>query len=165
MGSYEFGKPEMVQWIKEHFKEGSTCLDVGAGDGKWCRLLGNYLTMDAVEVWPPNAFALEGYWEIFLRDIRKLEYDHYDLIIFGDVLEHMSIKEAQKVLAYADQHSDDYIVSLPFNYKQGVQYGNPYEKHIQDDLNEENIKERYPQLELLLKPTAYYAYYHRRQNG
>ena len=35
MGSYDYGKTEIVEWVKENFPKGSTCLDVGACDGKW----------------------------------------------------------------------------------------------------------------------------------
>ena len=49
MGSYDFGKSEVCAWIRAHFPRTSTILDVGAGDGKWRRLLREYETMDAVE--------------------------------------------------------------------------------------------------------------------
>ena len=37
--------------------------------------------------------------------------------------------------------------------------GNPWEKHIQEDLTEERFAERYPQYKLLLKAANDYAYY------
>ena len=101
MGSYDYGKTEIVEWVKESFPKGSTCLDVGACDGKWARLLGDYLTMDAVEIFPPNGARLNGYRRVFIQDIADYTYEHYDLIIFGDVIEHMTIEKAQRVLEYA----------------------------------------------------------------
>lgn len=163
MGSYNYGKDEIVEWIKDRFPEGATCLDVGACNGKWANLLGDYLNMDACEIWKPNIeeYGLsEKYNRVFCEDISDLKYDWYDLVIFGDVLEHLGVRSAQKVLKYAEGHCKDYIVALPFNYSQGEQYGNPYEKHIQNDLDDKTIAERYPQLQLLLKPTNDYAYYH-----
>ena len=162
MSSYDVGKPEMVAWIHEHFRQGSTCLDVGACDGIWHQLLGDYLTMDACEVWEPNIKWLQGkYDKIFHCDIDKLEYGFYDVIIFGDVLEHMPVRNAQRVLAYADEHSTDYIVAVPYNYYQGAIYGNPFERHLQPDLTPEIVLERYPQLEpLIIYPN--YGYYHRK---
>ena len=163
MASYDTGKDRMVEWIRTQYREGATCLDVGACDGKWADLLGGYLKMDACEVWEPNAKYLEGKYEhVFIENIVNLKYDHYDLVIFGDVLEHMPVRDAQRVLAYADAHSTDYIVGLPFNYYQGAIYGNPFERHLQPDLTPEIVAARYPQLEELLRAAHDYAYYHRR---
>lgn len=161
MSSYEEGKAEAITWIHEHVRQGASCLDVGACDGKWFDLLGDYLEMDAVEIWEPNISLLQGkYNRIINDDIANVVYDHYDLIIFGDVLEHMPVRNAQRVLAYADEHSTDYIVAVPYNYYQGAIYGNPYERHLQPDLTPEIVLERYPQLEpIAIYPG--YGYYHR----
>lgn len=162
MSSYEMGKAEAVSWIKLHYGEGASCLDVGACDGLWYDLLGDYLKMDACEVWEPNVRNLQGKYEHIIHDdIANVVYGHYDLIIFGDVLEHMPVRNAQRVLAYADEHCDDYIVALPFNYYQGAIYGNPYERHLQPDLTPDIVAERYPQLEPIWQDNGY-AYYHRR---
>ena len=165
MPSLDTGKTELVAWIKERFPNGGTALDVGACDGKYFGLLGDYFTMDAVEVWEPNFNQLQnvGYREVYFGDASKFEYDHYDLVIFGDVLEHMPVKNAQHCLDYADKHSEDYVVGLPFLYYQGAIYGNPFERHIQPDLTPEVVAERYPQLELIFEAAYNYAYYHRRR--
>lgn len=165
MGSYDTGKPEVVAWIKAHFPKGATALDVGACDGKYFQLLGDYLTMDALEVWEPNFRNLQnvGYREVYLAHAAKFEYDHYDLVIFGDVLEHMTVREAQRCLEYADKHSEDYVVGLPYLYYQGAIYGNPFERHLQPDLTPQVVAERYPQLELIFEAAYNYAYYHRRR--
>ena len=165
MGSYNYGKDDIVAWVKKNFPQGSTCLDVGACNGKWADLLKYYLKMDACEIWKPNIEnhrLKEKYETVYWNDIADAYYNHYDLIIFGDVIEHMSVAKAQKVLEYAREHCTDFIVAVPFNYSQGEMYGNPYEKHIQNDLNDKTIAERYPYLELIIKPTNDYAYYHRR---
>ena len=161
MGSYNYGKAEIVEWVKQNFPHGATCLDVGACDGKWARLLGDYLTMDAVEIFPPNGANLNGYRKVFIQDIADYEYDHYDLIIFGDVIEHMTVEKAQRVLEYAFPRCEDMIIGIPYELDQDAIYGNPWEIHIQNDLTPENFKERYPEYELLLRPTEDYAYYHK----
>lgn len=163
MASYDFGKPQIISWIKEHFSPGDRCLDVGACDGKWADLLGDYLTMDACEVWEPNIINhdLRGkYWDVYCENIRDLEYDYYDLVIFGDVIEHMKVEDAQKVLEYAKEHSRDIVVGVPWRYFQGELYGNPYEKHIQDDLTPELFEKRYKGLEVLCDTGHNYVYYH-----
>lgn len=159
MGSYDYGKTEIVEWVKENFPKGSTCLDVGACDGKWARLLGDYLTMDAVEIFPPSGARLNGYRRVLIQDIADYTYEHYDLILFGDVIEHMTVEKAQRVLEYAYPRCKDMIIGVPFLYHQDELYGNPWEKHIQEDLTEERFAERYPQYKLLLKAANDYAYY------
>ncbi len=161
MSSYDFGKNEVVEWIRRSFPEDSTILDVGACDGKWRKLLYDYPNMDGVEIFTPNAIRCSGlYRKMFEKDIADLEYDYYDLIIFGDVIEHMEVEKAQKVLEYAEGRCKDFIVAVPYEYKQGMIYGNPYEVHIQDDLTPEIMDERY-HLQLLHDTGMKYAFYHR----
>lgn len=153
-----------MQFVRNNFPTGATCLDVGACDGKWARLLGDYLTLDAVEIFNGNISAhrlWEKYRHVYGNDIYGFEYDWYDLIIFGDVLEHLTVERAQAVLAYADTRCTDMIIGVPFLWYQEAIYGNPYEKHIQDDLTEAVFRQRYPGYELLLKPVVNYAYYHK----
>ena len=147
MASLNVGKRESVLWVKQHFQKGATCLDVGVCDGKWSDLLGDYLTMDGVEIYGPNIVKhkLETkYKHIFNADIRTFQYFEYDLIIFGDVLEHMSIEDAQKVLEYAKPRCKDFLIAVPYQWTNRSHYGNPWEIHIQDDLTPENVLERYP---------------------
>lgn len=162
MASYDIGKAEVVEYIKAHFPAGSTCLDVGACDGKWYDLLGDYLVMDAVEIFKPNIVqhSLEDkYRRVFDVDIDSLAYVSYDLIIFGDVIEHMTVDKAQRVLGYAWNRCRDMIIGVPWLYPQGDIYGNPYEIHLQDDLTEELFNQRYPGYEKLFS-FGNYAYFH-----
>lgn len=161
MGSYSEGKTEAVKWICANFSCGSTCLDVGACDGKWSDLLRDYLVMDGVEVWQPyiEKYKLaRKYRKLFETDIRSFTYRHYDLIIFGDIIEHLPVEDAQKVIDYAKYRCRNMIVAVPYQYRQGEKNGNPYEVHIQDDLTQELFKERYPGFVPIYK-TDTYAYY------
>ena len=160
MSSYGKGKFETVVWAVENFPQGSTCLDVGACDGVWRKMLGEHFTMDAVEVFEPNARKLQGYRSVFIMNVSDLKYEWYDLIIFGDVIEHMTIQEAQDVLKYAYMRCRDMVVAVPFKYKQGELYGNKYEVHIQDDLTDEIFNERYKGFEPLVAFDNY-CYYHK----
>ena len=159
MGSYLAGKAEMKQWVKENFPPESTILDVGACDGCWRKLLDGY-TMDAVEAFEPNAQKLDGYRQVFNCDIADLEYGAYDLIIFGDVIEHMEVAKAQKVLEYAKTRCKDMIVAVPYQLRQGAIYGNPWEVHIQWDLTPEIFDERYKGFEPVYLIPNVYCYYH-----
>ena len=164
MSSYGYGKREVCGWVLSTFPGYSEILDVGACDGNWRRLLPEFPKMDAVEAFWPNAMRLEGYRQVFTADIRNFEYDWYDLIIFGDVIEHMTVRQAQKVLEYAKPRCRDMIIAVPFLYKQGEIYGNPYEKHIQDDLTPEKFEQRFPGFEVLLRAADDYCYYHKGGN-
>lgn len=163
MGSYSVGKDAVVSWIRERFNTSSTILDVGACDGKWRRLLPDYVNMDAVEIFEPNFERIKPmYRYAFHKDIAEMEYDWYDLIIFGDVIEHMDVPKAQKVLEYAKPRCRDMVVAVPFLYIQDEIYGNPWERHIQEELTPELFDERYEGFEVLLDTAYRYCYYHKR---
>lgn len=159
--SYNIGKSEVCKWVRDHFSADAEVLDVGAGCGTWQRLLAEFQCVDAVEIYPPNLRQCIGYRQKFLADIRGFEYEHYDLIIFGDVIEHLSVEDAQRVLSYARPRCTDMIVAVPFLYKQGPVGGNEAERHIQDDLTAELFAERYPGLEVLVDTGENYCYYHK----
>ena len=161
MASCDIGKREAVEWIARNFSKGSTCLDVGACDGKWGKLLNDFLIMDTVEIYGPNITRhnLESiYRKVFNDDIRNFKFNRYDLIIFGDVLEHMHVEDAQKVLEYAWPRCRDLLVAVPYQWVNRSHYGNPWEVHIQDDLTPENVLERYPKLKPLFTFERY-GYY------
>ena len=161
MSSYDYGKPEICAWVRQHFPRDATILDVGACDGKWRRLLPEFPNMDAVEAFEPNLQNLQGYRDVYHSDIRDFGYEWYDLVIFGDIVEHLSVEAAKNELEYARDRCRDMIVAVPFLYEQGAIYGNPYEVHIQDDLTPENFDERYPGFEVLLRARDDYCYYHK----
>ena len=161
MASYEKGKKELKEFLNRSFPDGSTALDVGACDGEYWNLLHDHFIMDGVEVFLPNIERnklTEKYRFVHPCDIYGFEYDWFDLVIFGDVIEHMEVDQAQAVLEYAKHHSKMVIVAVPFRYKQGAIYGNPYERHIQDDLTDAIFKERYDGFKMLFD-FSNYAYY------
>lgn len=162
MASYNVGKDFVVAWIRGNFKPDATVLDVGACDGMYRKLLPEYSNMDAVEIFRQNFERIKPlYRNAFHKDIAELEYDYYDLIIFGDVIEHLDVPTAQKVLRYAYERCRDMVIAVPFLYPQSEIYGNPWEKHIQDDLTSVNFSERYEGFEVLCDTNYNYCYYHK----
>lgn len=161
MGSYEMGKDYVVDFLKNRFSEGSTCLDVGACDGVWKKKTGDLFVMDAVEAFEPNAETLQGYRTVFHADIRGFKYTWYDCIIFGDVIEHMEVEEAQEVLRYANSRCKDMVIAVPYLYEQFEIYGNPYERHLQPELTRELFLQRYPGYEEIVA-FKQYAYWHKK---
>ena len=125
-------------------------------------MLRDYLIMDACEVWTPNIKEHDlqhKYRRVYNCSIQRMTYDWYDLIIFGDVIEHMEVSVAQFVLKIARRRCTDMIVAVTFLYPQDELYGNPYERHIQDDLTAEIFAERYEGFEEILN-LGNYCYYH-----
>lgn len=160
--SYPYFKKEVKSWIYKEFDKESKILDVGPGSGTyWSLLHEKFENIDGVEIFAPNIekFQLKNkYKNIFNCDIKDFKYTYYDLIIFGDVLEHLTIEEAQKVLDYAYTRCWNLIVAVPYMYEQGICEGNIYEIHKQPDLTPENVLERYPKLKLLYGDDIY-GYY------
>lgn len=159
MASYESGKAAACEWIRRVFAPGATILDVGACDGNWANRLPEYGAIDAVEIYPPNAERIRDlYRNVYNVDIYDFAYDWYDLIIFGDVIEHMTVEKAQSVLRYARKRCHNMIVAVPFLYAQDAIYENEFERHLQPDLTKEIFAERYPGFRPLLE-FSNYAYY------
>lgn len=160
--SYPLYKDKVKEYLKSKFGENSTILDVGAGSGTYYNVLGDfYKNMDAVEIFKPNIdnYQLkERYREVYNINIKNFKYCDYDIIIFGDIIEHLTIKDAQKVLKYAYNHCQEMIVAVPYMCEQGEYGGNKYEIHKQDDLTPELVLKRYPMLKLLYKNDLY-GYY------
>lgn len=159
--SYNYFKDDIKDYIQGKFYIYDEILDVGAGSGTYKKLLDNYVNVDAVEVYEPNIEKYnlkELYRNVFNTDISDFKYSYYDLIIFGDVIEHLDVNEAKKVLEYAYDRCKEMIVAVPYEYKQGIVEDNIYEIHKQDDLTDEIFQERYPYMKLLFK-NDYYGYY------
>lgn len=160
--SYDFYKDEVKDYLVSKFKGNAKILDVGAGCGTYWNLLHNYFkTIDGVEVFKPNIdnYQLKNkYHKVYNIDIKGFKYDFYDIIIFGDIIEHLDTNEAQEVLKYAYNKCKEMIIAVPYKLKQDEVDGNIYEIHRQDDLTDEIMKERYPYLKLLYKNDLY-GYY------
>ena len=162
--SYGFYKEDVAKYLKDNFSDMSKVLDVGAGCGTYYNYLHDYFKhIDAVEVFKPNIdnYNLEMYYDnVYNVDILDFKYNKYDydIIIFGDVLEHLSVEDAQNVLNYALDRCEEVIVAVPYELAQGVVEDNVYEIHKQPDLTPENVLERYPNLQLLYG-NELYGYY------
>lgn len=160
--SYDFFKQDIKEYLIKLFSKHARILDVGAGCGTYYELLKDYFKeIDAVEVFLPNIMNYnlkEKYHKVYNANIKDLRYANYDIIIFGDIIEHLEVKEAQEVLEYAYNHSKEMIVAVPYQLEQGIEEDNIYEIHKQPDLTPKIMKERYPMLKEFLK-NELYGYY------
>lgn len=160
-GSYPDGKDEIKEYVYNNFPKETKILDVGPGRGIYGILLREKFTIDCVEIFPRyiTDYGLNQiYNEVFVGNILNFDYSKYDLIIMGDVLEHLSLKDAQKLIDDICEKNIKVIVAVPYNYEQGEWEGNIYETHLQPDLTTENMKDKYPNLSILFN-YPHYGYY------
>ena len=165
--SYSYYKNIIKDYLIKQFDKDATILDVGPGCGTYYDLLNDYFTtFDGDEAFAPNIdrYDLKNkYRNVYNKDIKDFEFDYYDIIIIGDVLEHLSIEDAQKVIKYCENRCKQLIVAVPYTMPQDAIEDNIYEIHKQDDLTIENMKERYPSLKLLIHNSDY-GYYVKKDN-
>jgi hypothetical protein len=138
--------PEGKEWTIQEWVSFDTAhtwvLDIGPGMGTYSDLLRDSDSGEvwcAVEAWAPyvDEFGLwEKYDRVSVGDVRHLatngDYDLYDIVIAGDVLEHMSNYDAVKVIDRIQQSAtvNDLFVSVPIIHApQGAVGGNPFEEH------------------------------------
>jgi hypothetical protein len=68
----------------------------------------------------------------------------------GDVLEHIELESAKKLLSrFISGKCGQIIVSVPYEYEQDELYGNKHEKHLQPETNELFVEKHYPCLKLI----------------
>ena len=144
-----FSDPINKPWTQEKIIElkPTTVLDVGAGQGVYLDLirqgLGAGVIVNAVEVWQPyiDQFDLENrYNKLFAMDVKNMTNFAYDLVILGDVLEHMSEQSAVELWDRISQQAKYAIISIPIiHYHQDAINGNPYEIHVEEDWNTERV--------------------------
>lgn len=142
------GKPYAIQRIIEI--NPSSVLDVGAGRGAYATILNPFLpnlTIDALEIWEPyiEKYGLaKKYRNVYLADAREHDNYAYDLVIFGDVLEHMKKEDAIKLWDKASKQANFALISIPINHcPQDELDGNPYEVHEEEDWSVESVLEEF----------------------
>jgi len=145
--SYDTFDNVIVAWVWQNVKPLSPILDVGAGAGKYGKLLrATHTRIDALEIYEPNIkqFRLGTiYRRVVQGDIRSYDATGYALVIMGDVLEHLSATDGAAVLT---RIACPVIVQVPFRYSQGAEGGNSFEAHLQPDLTPEVMLTRYTML-------------------
>jgi len=117
----------------------SLILDVGAGDGKWGRLLsGKWRLVCGIEAWKDcieKNVLDDVYWKVINEDMRNLPvifYKLFDAIILGDVLEHVERNDALLVIDRLKLSGVKTFLTVPISEckQDGSVYGNPFETHL-----------------------------------
>ena len=160
--SYDYGKNDVKHHFEIHIPITAKILDVGPGVGTYSNLLTpSGYKLDCLEIFPryiTDYDLVEKYNKVMVGDIRKFDFDEYEYLIMGDVLEHLTFEESIKFLNQVKSSNQKCLVAVPYLLEQGEEYGNPYETHHQPDLTPEIMFKRYPFLRLLIRNNAY-GYY------
>lgn len=143
---------ETKQWIMESVTVGgvTSILAVGAGAGIYAHAMAAmdwWGRIEALEVWEPyvEQFALEDiYAKVHRADVRGWDDFAYDLVIFGDVLGHMTKTEAKEVWAKAQLQAKFGVIAIPIvRFEQGALNDNPHEVHVTDDWTRDSVIESF----------------------
>ncbi len=123
-----------------------TVLDIGPGVGTYGSIIRENLKverLDAVEIWGPyiEKYRLnEIYDNVFVCDVRYWRDFGYDLVILGDVLEHLTLEEAALLWETMSSQAGGALISIPIvYYPQGYIEGNPFETHQVTDWTTEKV--------------------------
>lgn len=157
---YDWAGPRVRELVRrDHDPLLTSVLDVGADQGKYRILLDEYPHVDGCEIWPPSVDENQLhklYNRVFYADIvnfvdsNAYRQARYDVVIFGDVLEHIARRYAQQTLQRIYENPRcDVIVVVPFESHQEYAKNNPYQVHLQNDLTQELMEVEYPELELI----------------
>ena len=138
-----------VEWLAELSPE--SALDVGPGAGAYGKLLRGLPTvsrLNAVEAWQAYIpeFRLAGIYDnVFVTDVREHQDFAYDVVIFGDVLEHMGRDDALTVYETAREQAGNVLFSIPIiHLPQGAYADNPFEVHVEEDWSHDEILDWFP---------------------
>lgn len=151
--SAQEGKGFFQDWITHFAKpmQFKRFLDIGCGAGWYGQTIrmmcGGTTQIDAVEVFPEyiERHKLDCFYNrIIVGDIRKLcgSLNDYDLIIMGDILEHLTHDEAIEVVKAIQPKCRFLWCAIPINMGRPWSTGyiqpdcdfeeNPYNKHLYD---------------------------------
>ena len=121
-------------------------LDIGPGVGTYAKLLRGLPVSRVVglEAWEPyvTTYRLhEHYDEVIVGDARTTDLPAADVVILGDVVEHMTRDEGVELWRRCAEAARRAVyLSIPIvHYPQHEIEGNPYEVHVEEDWSHEDV--------------------------
>ena len=116
--SYPLYKDLVRNWILNNIPSAATILDIGAGCGTYSDLIRGYgYKIDAVEIWKPyiTQYDLKNKYNwVYEENVMNMPFnvlEAYYFYILGDVLEHLSVADAQWLLSYLRLKGKKFIVA------------------------------------------------------
>tara|TARA_R110001592_G_scaffold59740_2_gene181344 strand:+ start:2933 stop:3439 length:507 start_codon:yes stop_codon:yes gene_type:complete len=165
--SFNDFKIQIRYFFQKSIPKGTRILDVGPGAGTYWKALNDLgYNMDCIEIHKPyiKEFKLkEKYSNVFEGNIMDFDISNYDVIILGDILEHLSINDATHLINNISEQQKKCLVAVPYEMEQGEYKGNVYETHLQADLTPEIMLDRYPNLKLLIGNERYGYYINKKR--
>jgi hypothetical protein len=129
-------------------------LDIGVGAGNHSTLFRpQYRRAEwvGVEIWGPyiKQFRLNRkYDKIIIADIRWLDFarlGNFDICFCGDIIEHMPVEDAQRVVGNLLNCCRLLLVSIPIGfYPQGPVFDNPFERHVINNYSDAAFRHLFP---------------------
>jgi hypothetical protein len=138
-------------WIRERVGLLATggpleVLDVGPGVGTYAKLLAgpDVSRIVGIEIYPPyvETYRLRQYYdEIIIGDARRVPLPAADVVILGDVAEHMTEEQALDLWGRSSSAARRAVyLSIPIvHYPQGEIEGNEHEHHVVDDWDHDKV--------------------------
>lgn len=125
--------------------------DIGPGQGTYYHILKEDIPEShwtGVEAFMPyiNQFNLTHFYDVIKnKDIRRfIPTEEYDLVIAGDVLEHMTKEQAIEVVNKFKPLCKFFLISIPIiHWPQAAINNNPFEVHVKDDWSDAEIRETF----------------------
>ena len=121
-------------------------LDIGPGVGTYAKLLAGpeVSRLACIEIFEPyvHTYRLHQYYDdVVVGDARATPFPDTDIVILGDVAEHMTEPEAVALWQKACGAARIAVyLSIPIiHYPQGHIEGNSHEAHVVDDWNHERV--------------------------
>lgn len=154
--SYKDINEDLKSYLQTSDLNNKNILDIGTEKGQWGKYFRSICSpnrLDGIEAYTPyiEQYNLSSIYDnIYNIDIVNFHTDViYDIIIMGDVLEHLNVGNAYLVLNELKKIGKETYIIVPYNYYQEEFDNNKYQIHIQDDLDEGVMRSRYPQLQLV----------------
>lgn len=135
-----YSADEGKYWTREHVERlaPKSILDIGPGAGTYAMLLRQVECIErfsCIEIYEPyvDRFRLHNWYdEVIVGDAMELDWQPADVVILGDVLEHVSYDNALVMWDKARKAANKAVIlSLPIiEYPQGCWEGNEHEAHL-----------------------------------
>lgn len=124
---------DVCNWLRK--KDFKKVLDVGCGFGLWgfmCKMYLKDVIVHGIEIVPTNIDQLQRciYDHIFFGNANDLEFEDYDLIILGDVLEHFVFEDGKKLLEKCRKHAKIVLIITPIKFMKEPPDHPFYERHL-----------------------------------